>query len=220
MNFGIYKITSPVNKIYIGQSVDLKKREYMYSLLHCKNQIKLFNSLKKYGWDNHKFEIIHELPFDIPIEILNEYELIYWELYNMLGFEMLNISIPGNNKKLSDETKKKISVANKGKESWVKGKTQSHESNNKRSLSHKGKILSINHRKKLSTSHNKKVIQFNKKGEFLNKYESYLNAKEKTGIDCQFALVGKCRSAGGFLWKYEQDWDGKKLVEYIPYIKS
>ena len=42
-------------------------------------------------------------------------------------------------------------------------------------------------------------------------------AKEKSGIDCQFALVGKSKSAGGFLWKYKENWDGKNIPKYIPY---
>lgn len=219
MKIGIYKITSPKNKIYIGQSIELDKREYVYSLLHCKSQHKLYNSLKKYGWNNHTFEVIYELPIDINIQILNDYEKLYWEQYKDVGFEMLNIAIPGNNKKHSEETKKKIGITNKGKPSWVKGKKQSKESNFKRSIAHKGKKLSLHHRKKLSISHNKKVIQFNKNGEFLNEYESYLNAKKITGIDCQFALVGKCKSAGGFLWKYKEEWDGFNLPKYKPYEK-
>lgn len=213
----VYKIISPENKIYIGQSWNIKKRFYNYSKLHCKNQNKLYNSFVKYGFHNHEFKIIHELPKDINIKILNEYEFLYWEQYKNLGFEMLNINIPGNNKKLSEETKNKISIANKGRPSWVKGKKQTNESNLKRSNSHKGKTLTSEHRKKLSKSHNKKVIQFNKNGEFLNEYDSYLIAKEKTGIDSQFALVGKCKSAGGFLWKYKEEWDGLTLSKYIPY---
>jgi group I intron endonuclease len=49
---GIYKITNPKGKIYIGQSVDIEKRKYYYQALHCKKQTMLYNSIKKYGWDN------------------------------------------------------------------------------------------------------------------------------------------------------------------------
>lgn len=35
---GIYKITSPSNKVYIGQSTDLYSRFYIYKKLHCKKQ--------------------------------------------------------------------------------------------------------------------------------------------------------------------------------------
>lgn len=111
---GIYKITSPSNKIYVGQSTDLKKREENYKNLRCKGQRKLYNSIKKYGWKNHKFEII-ELQEDL--NILNEKERSYYDLYSE-KCEMLNIIIPGKegNRKHSEETKLLISNKNsKGK---------------------------------------------------------------------------------------------------------
>ena len=49
---GIYKITSPSNRIYIGQTVDFIKRKSHYRNLKRNHQIRLFNSIKKYGWDN------------------------------------------------------------------------------------------------------------------------------------------------------------------------
>lgn len=57
---GIYKITSPKGKIYIGQSTDINFRWSNYIKLYCKKQAKLYGSLKKYGVSNHKFEVIEE----------------------------------------------------------------------------------------------------------------------------------------------------------------
>ena len=58
---GIYKITSPSGRVYIGQSVNIEKRFLSYSkLLRCKTQIKLFRSFLKYGVINHIFETIEE----------------------------------------------------------------------------------------------------------------------------------------------------------------
>ena len=56
---GIYKITSPSNKIYVGKSIDLdeRKKNYKYEGRR-KKQHKLNNSINKYGWENHLFEII------------------------------------------------------------------------------------------------------------------------------------------------------------------
>lgn len=71
---GIYKITNPKGKVYIGQSINIEERKRKYSKLY-KESIgpKLFNSLKKYGWGNHKFEIIQEC----SIKDLNELETFY-----------------------------------------------------------------------------------------------------------------------------------------------
>lgn len=108
---GIYKITSPSNKIYIGQSVDLKTRFRKYKYLNCKRQTRLYNSFKKYGYENHKFEIIEEC----NLEQLNEKE-IYWGLhYNVLGKTGLNCKLGDANGKCSEETKKKIGKGNKNK---------------------------------------------------------------------------------------------------------
>ncbi len=56
---GIYKITNPKGRVYIGQSVDVRQRVYRYKMGHCESQSRLHRSILKYGWDKHKFEIIH-----------------------------------------------------------------------------------------------------------------------------------------------------------------
>jgi group I intron endonuclease len=105
MNVGIYKITSPSGKIYIGQSTDLEKRENDYKILKCEKQPKLYNSLKKYGWENHTFEIIEKCRLDQ----LNKRE-IYWGLhYDVLEEKGLNLRLGNANGLCSEETKQKIS---------------------------------------------------------------------------------------------------------------
>ncbi len=59
---GIYKITSPSGKVYIGQTWNFNTRLRKYKSLHCSKQPKIYNSLRKYGVFSHTFEIIHELP--------------------------------------------------------------------------------------------------------------------------------------------------------------
>jgi len=71
----IYKITSPSGRIYVGQTIDFKKRyaSHKHFLKKGDRQHILYNSFKKYGFENHKFEIIEE----VPDEKLNERE-IFW----------------------------------------------------------------------------------------------------------------------------------------------
>jgi len=59
---GIYKITSPSGRVYIGQSVDILHRFKTYVKMYVKNekQVKLFRSFTKHGVENHTFEIIEE----------------------------------------------------------------------------------------------------------------------------------------------------------------
>jgi hypothetical protein len=52
---GIYKISNPNGRIYIGQSTNIELRWGKYSKLHCKDQPSLYLSLKKHGeWESGK----------------------------------------------------------------------------------------------------------------------------------------------------------------------
>lgn len=62
---GIYKITSPTKKVYIGQSVNIERRFLVYKKLNCKKQPRLYDSFRKYGVDKHKFEILCECEADV-----------------------------------------------------------------------------------------------------------------------------------------------------------
>ncbi len=112
---GIYKITSPTGKVYIGQSVNIKGRLSRYKTNNCKHQVKLHTSIFKHGFKKHSFEVIHELPKDISPVVLTAYEQLYIDLYRGCGVELMNIKEAGSNGKLSIETKRKISDALKGK---------------------------------------------------------------------------------------------------------
>ena len=77
---GIYKITNQVNgKVYIGQSVNIKKRwtDHIYYAKHEKNKTsRLYLAIRKHGLDNFKFEVLEEC----SQELLDERE-IYWITY-------------------------------------------------------------------------------------------------------------------------------------------
>jgi len=151
---GIYKITSPINKVYIGQSWTIESRIRSYEKITCEGQRKLFYSLKKYGWESHKFEIVHELPIDISQDILNEYETYYWQQHKDCGYDMLNVREPGSKGKHSLETKQKM------RESSL-GRVNSEESKEKNRLSHLGKICFPNGRI-FSDSHRKNMSEVKK----------------------------------------------------------
>ena len=111
---GIYKITSPSGRIYIGQSVNIDNRISSYKNLKCKNQTKLYRSLLKYTFENHIFEILEEC----NIEMLNERERYWQDFYNSASRNNLNCKLTKTNDKngsLSIETKLKIGIGNKGK---------------------------------------------------------------------------------------------------------
>jgi group I intron endonuclease len=120
---GIYKITSPSGKVYIGRSYRIKERWRSYKRMDCKDQNKLFASFAKYGTDNHIFEIIHELPNDISKEVIENYEAIYSDFYKDCGTQFLNLAPTGRGVgKLKDYQSQKAGDTHKGKSTWTKGK--------------------------------------------------------------------------------------------------
>jgi group I intron endonuclease len=106
----IYKITNPKDKIYIGCTIDFKRRLSEYRRLSMNGQVKLYNSLVKYGFDNHIFEIVEECNEDI----LHEREIYWIKHFNCIE-EGLNIRLGNRTGALMDSTKQKISKALKGR---------------------------------------------------------------------------------------------------------
>jgi hypothetical protein len=145
---GIYKITSPSGKIYIGQSWKLEARKNKYKLGKCKGQTKVYNSLIKYGWNNHIFEIIHELPLDISQVVLDSYEILYWRCYLECGFKMLNIKEPGRGGKHSDSSKQKMRDSHLG----VRKSNKTKERMSKAKKGVKLPVRSKEHSSKISTA--------------------------------------------------------------------
>lgn len=120
---GIYKITNPNNVCYIGKTLDINDRWGKYKRLECKSQPKLYNSLKKYGPENHIFEILERC----FIEQLNEREIYWIKFYESYDLG-LNLNLGGGGILFhSEETKRKISSSHIGKLSPMKGKTRSYK---------------------------------------------------------------------------------------------
>jgi len=227
---GIYKITNPKGKIYIGQSRDIEHRFYYYKLSNkwIKEQRKLYNSLQKYSYEKHIFETIEECSEDL----LNEKE-IYWINYFNSVNEGLNLKYGGLGGKHSEETKQNISKSLMGKKQSketiekrsqkLKGQKRSDYTKQLMSEAGKGKIITwgdkISEAKKKSTyrhskeiidkivqTHSKPIEQYHPDGTLLNTYSSAMEAMRQTGIkndNINQNLKGKSKSAGGFIWKYK-----------------
>lgn len=130
---GIYKFTNPENKIYIGASKDIFKRITHYKSHKRKLDTLFYNSLNKYGYDGHIFEIIEEC----SVELLNERERHWQDFYNVLenGLNMILTGTKHKKEIRSEEMRKKISIGNTGK-------VMSPEARMKMSIWHTGKIIS------------------------------------------------------------------------------
>lgn len=189
----IYKITSPSNKIYIGSTINFKKRIKHYRNLDCKRQRKLYNSFIKYGFDTHKIEILEFCELD---ELLIK-ERYYGELYDSCGINGLNLALPnyGDKKILySEETLKRKSECELGEKNHFFGKKHSEETKHKIRLVHLGKKLTKEHREKVSKNsarHNSKIVIDLENGIFYN------SAKEASIFKCIPHSTLRSRLNGG-----------------------
>lgn len=117
MKSGIYLITSPKGRQYVGQSVNIQKRHSNYN---AKGMARLQNSFNKYGRENHTFEIIEYC----TVDKLDEYENYYMVLLGTCNAENgLNLMLPhGGIKKHSPESNQKNREAHLGKKASAETK--------------------------------------------------------------------------------------------------
>lgn len=145
---GIYSIVCvATGKVYIGQSIDIYRRWYGYINGKCESQIKLYNTLMKYGVDNHEFLIVEKC----DAAQLNERERYWQDHFDAIGRNGLNCLLTkttDKSGKVSDETCKKISIAKKGQ----KRAPFSDETKHRMSIVRKGKKHSVEHVKNQAIS--------------------------------------------------------------------
>lgn len=102
---GIYKITNPNGKVYIGQSVDIEKRWQAHK--QAKYDLPLYHSFRKYGINKHIFEVVEEC----KVNELNERERYYQQKYKVIT-DGLNCVLTGDENRsgyLPENIRKKIS---------------------------------------------------------------------------------------------------------------
>jgi hypothetical protein len=115
-------------------------------------------------------------------------------------------------RKWTDEQKKNLSVSRTGftsdkiKENLKR--IHSRMIGNQRTL---GMKFSEESKKKISESHMKIVLQINFSGEIVNTFKSIKDAENSIGVSIKKALRGEGKTAGGFIWKYEDPDENFKI---------
>lgn len=108
----IYKITNLINnKIYIGQTI--KKLERRINN-HLFSKHPIGKAFRKYGKENFKIDILIEGDFNK--DYLNQLEIHYIQLFNSTYYKKgYNMTKGGNFNLVTEEGRKKISIAHTGK---------------------------------------------------------------------------------------------------------
>ncbi len=139
--FSIYKITNLINKkILFGQTVQepsVRWAQYKWNWKKKHKNQHIYNAFSKYGIENFTFEVIDTNAKNM--EQLNNLEIFYIEMWKTqdrnIGY---NIQPGGLNKAMTEETKKKISDINRGRQTAL-GRKWTDEQRIKFSLATTGK---------------------------------------------------------------------------------
>ena len=209
----IYKIISPTNRIYVGKTKNLTDRKSAYKNLHCKGQKLLYNSFKKYGFENHKMEIIIEGEYsDDELYGFEIYYIGFYNSYHKLNDLGLNLTLGGEGwrgGKHSDATKEKISKSKKGKP-LTEAQIKQHQS-----MVGKKLVKDKDWIKRNSESIKKPILQYNLEGVFIREWNSAKDVEDELGFcrkNISANLRGKSQIAYGFIWRYLKE---VKPIEYI-----
>lgn len=195
------------NKVYIGQTRTTPEQRWGNGRGY-KGCTLFERAIKKYGWDNFEHIIVED---NLTKEESCEMERALIALYDSTNPKNgYNISIGGDSGHtgvpISEEARKKISEANKGK-------VVSMETRQKMSAARSGITLSQSTIQKLRENHGNAVVQLDKHGTYIKEYFSAAEASRETGICVSTILacldnIGN-RTAGGFIWVRSSDYDDK-----------
>jgi group I intron endonuclease len=194
---GIYKITNPNGKIYIGQSKNIKLRIDTYRRLNkqVSSSPKLYRSFLKYGFISHKIEVIEEC----SIELLNERERFWQEFYNVieLGLNCILTNTKDKrkiSKSISDEHKKKISE-------FHKGKKLSQETIEKIKIARLKQIITDQHKINISkNSASARIVLDINTGVFYNSVKELANLYNLKSNTLICKLIGKNKNNTNFIY--------------------
>jgi len=155
---GVYKITNQVNgKIYIGSSKNIKGRwrRHKSALRNDKHgNPHLQNAFNKYGSDNFEFAIVEKI---VNVEDLIDREQHYMDTLK----PKYNIRPKANWSEMSEETKRKLSKANKGKKLSEKTKKKLSKANKGIEITWGKKISKANQGHKVSKETRQKISKAN-----------------------------------------------------------
>ena len=205
----VYLHTFPNNKHYVGITCVKPYTRRWRAGSGYLHQHKIYNAILKYGWENVKHKILYS---NLTKKEANKKEIECIKFYDSIknGY---NISIGGkgtNGIPCSEKTKRKISIANKGKKKSEKSRNILKKYIEEHGAWNKGKKLSEEHLKKITEERrkrcNKKVYALNPKTlEIIKEYPSGAEAARclnvsRSGITR--CCKGKRPTCAGYKWRY------------------
>lgn len=227
MKTGIYRITNIVNyKVYIGSAaLDYKSRfrQHRHLLKHNKHfNNHLQSAYNKYGEENFEFDLIEACGIDIIYERENYYISLYDSTNIKLGYNKGLAIIGTLGYKMTDESKKRMSVAKKGTIMHINTKLALINANKNRTYA-KGYTQSEETIKKCADSHKKPILQYDLEGNFIQEFDSATTAaitlNSKSASQISACIRGERNKASGFMWRKRESGEIQLNIDPIK-IKS
>ena len=171
----IYKITNTLNgKSYIGQTIYDAEKTRISRHLNGHGSVPIKRAIEKYGQDAFTYEILHD---GIIPEFLDDLERGVIEKFNTMAPQGYNLTYGGGGGSPSEETRRKMSEAHKGKK-------LSEEHRRKISEAHKDKTFSEEHRRKLSENNPMKRPEVRRKQSEAKKVKKAKRFPRKPVVKC------------------------------------
>jgi group I intron endonuclease len=203
---GIYKITNPINEVYIGQSTNIENRKTYYMYLKSKGQPKIYDSIKNYGWEQHIFEIIEKCPIDMLDLKEEEYKTKYIKDHSWEKALFCRLK-DGKGGLDSPETKLKKSLAQIGI-----SKSSTHIQNMRKpkpqgfgnKISQRKFTWNENLQEGIIKSKSTPIYQYDLHGNFIKEWSTIAEPLKLGFGDVDAALRGRQKTAGGYIWKFKK----------------
>lgn len=150
-NYKVYKLTSPSEKVYIGITCQTLKKRFMNGRGY-KECPRIHGAIQKYGFESFKKEVVFS---DLSKEEAEAKEIELISLYKSTNPEFgYNIDNGGNTTgSHSEETKKKISAANKGKKVSEESRERMRKAQKGNNLGDKNPFYGKHHSEKTKKEH-------------------------------------------------------------------
>ncbi len=239
MAYGIiYLVTNKINDLkYIGQTIrPLKKRweEHVQRAFSSTEKQKYYfqTAIKKYGPENFLIEKIDEADSSEELNLKEEYWIKFYNTYLGEGYNLT----PGGESgyvravcKLSENgelVQEYESITAAARDNGLKAVSSIINCCKGEYLTAGGVqwcykedlIKHIGVKKKEKGQTNEKVLQYDLNGNFIREWRSILEAETTLNIaHSKICAVcrGKCKTAGGFVWKYKDPNRDKIIKEHI-----
>jgi len=108
----IYKYTSPTNKIYIGKTIDEKKRISQHKTDSRTKLDKFHTALREQGWDNFKYEVLFTIKGEKEAinQILDKKEWEYISQFDSAYFGLNSNTGNKNTLNYNGKTKEQLTI--------------------------------------------------------------------------------------------------------------